>query len=101
MSAHLAAALGYAVWWVTAIGQQAIQDAIGPLLGIPPELSPVDIMCFGPPPKPSYERWKQRLDEIVNRGQSDSSHLMSDKDIESWIKTQRPKVMNGDESKTD
>ncbi len=102
MSAHLAAAaLGYAVWWVTAIGQQAIQEAIRPLLGIPPELSPIDIMCFGPPAKPSYKRWKKRLDEIVNWGQFDPSHLMSDEDIENWIKTQRHKVMYRDESKID
>lgn len=34
MSAHLAAAaLGYAVWWITAIGQEDIQKRIKPLLG--------------------------------------------------------------------
>ena len=39
MSAHLAAAaLGYNVWWVTAIGQEKAQKAIKPLLGIPGEL---------------------------------------------------------------
>ncbi|MBI1894475.1 MAG: nitroreductase family protein, partial [Candidatus Rokubacteria bacterium] len=55
MSAHLAAAaLGYAVWWVTAIGQEEIQREIKPLLGVPPELSVIDIMCFGPPLKPSH-----------------------------------------------
>ena len=36
MSAHLAAAaLGYNVWWVTAIGQEKAQAAMKPLLGIP------------------------------------------------------------------
>ena len=36
MSAHLAAAaLGYNVWWVTAIGQEKAQQAMKPLLGIP------------------------------------------------------------------
>ena len=36
MSAHLAAAaLGYNVWWVTAIGQENAQKALKPLLGIP------------------------------------------------------------------
>ena len=40
MSAHLAAAaLGYNVWWVTAIGQEKAQKAMKPLLGIPDELS--------------------------------------------------------------
>ena len=36
MAAHLAAAaLGYAVWWVTAIGQEEAQQAIRPLLDVP------------------------------------------------------------------
>src|SRR5206468_2169975 len=36
MSAHLAAAaLGYAVWWITAIGQEEIQSRVKPLLGLP------------------------------------------------------------------
>jgi nitroreductase len=48
MSAHLAAAaLGYNVWWVTAIGQAKAQAAMKPLLGIPDELAVLDIMCFG------------------------------------------------------
>ena len=34
MSAHLAAALGYQTWWVTAIGQEGAQKALKPLLGI-------------------------------------------------------------------
>ena len=55
MSAHLAAAaLGYNVWWVTAIGQEKAQKAMKPLLGIPDELAVLDIMCFGPPAKPPY-----------------------------------------------
>ena len=34
MCAHLAAAaLGYAVWWITAIGQEEIQSRVKPLLG--------------------------------------------------------------------
>ena len=49
MSAHLAAAaLGYNVWWVTAIGQEKAQAAIKPMLGIPDELSVLDIFLFGP-----------------------------------------------------
>ena len=51
-----AAALGYAVWWVTAIGQEELQDEFKPLLGVPDDLSIIDIMCFGPPLKPSYKR---------------------------------------------
>ena len=53
MSAHLAAsALGYAVWWITAIGQEDIQKKIRPLLGVPEELAIIDVMCFGPPLRP-------------------------------------------------
>ena len=56
MSAHLAAsALGYAVWWITAIGQEDIQRRMKPLLGVPEELSILDVMCFGPPARPSYK----------------------------------------------
>src|SRR5438445_527389 len=36
MSAHLAAAaLGYAVWWITAIGQEDLQKTNKPLRGVP------------------------------------------------------------------
>ena len=47
MSAHLAAALGYAVWWITAVGQEDIQKQVKPLLGIPDPLAVIDVMCFG------------------------------------------------------
>lgn len=67
MSAHLAAAaLGYNVWWVTAIGQEKAQRAMKPLLHIPDELSVLDIMCFGPSAKPPYKRWKKTLGDITN-----------------------------------
>ena len=62
MSAHLAAAaLGYQVWWVTAIGQERAQTAIRPLLGVPDELAIIDIMLFGVPAKPPYKRWKEAI----------------------------------------
>jgi 5,6-dimethylbenzimidazole synthase len=39
VSAHLAAAaLGYNVWWVTAIGREEAQNAMKPLLGIPNDM---------------------------------------------------------------
>ena len=54
MSAHLAAAaLGYAVWWITAIGQEEIQRQVKPLRGVPDALAIIDVMCFGRPLKPS------------------------------------------------
>ena len=102
MSAHLAAAaLGYAVWWVTAIGQEEIQEKIRPLLQIPDTVSPIDIMCFGHPLKPSYKRWKKRLDQIANWDHLNPDNVMSDEEIDLWIKTTRHKVMFKDESKID
>lgn len=102
MSAHLAAAaLGYSVWWVTAIGQDKAQAAMKPLLGIPAELSVLDIMCFGPPAKAPYKRWKKRLDEIVSWNRFDQAQAKTEAQIDEWIATQRQKVMYKDESNVD
>ncbi len=102
MSAHLAAAaLGYNVWWVTAIGQEKAQQAMKPLLGIPDALSVLDIMCFGPPAKPPYKRWKKNLDDIINWNRFDQSHFMSDAQIEEWIEKTRHKVMYRDAENVD
>jgi nitroreductase len=102
MSAHLAAAaLGYAVWWITAIGQEDIQKKIKPLLGVPDELAVIDVMCFGPPAKPSYKRWKKRLDQIMAWDRFEPANHMTLAQIDEWIKTTRHKVMYRDESKID
>lgn len=102
MSAHLAAAaLGYNVWWVTAIGQEAAQKAMKPLLGIPDELSVLDIMCFGPAARKPYKRWKKKLDEVVNWNRFDQTHFMTDAEIEDWIARTRHKVMYRDENNVD
>jgi 5,6-dimethylbenzimidazole synthase len=102
MSAHLAAAaLGYAVWWVTAIGQESIQQEFKPKLGVPDELSIIDIMCFGPPLKPSYKRWKRELNEIMSWDRFDPANFMTDEDIDDWIQTRRHKVMYKDASNID
>ncbi|HEY7041543.1 MAG TPA: nitroreductase family protein [Methylomirabilota bacterium] len=102
MSAHLAAAaLGYAVWWITAIGQDDIQKKVKPLLGIPETLSVIDVMCFGPPLKPSYKRWKKRLDQIMSWDRLDPTRVMTDGEIDEWVKTTRHKVMYRDESRVD
>jgi 5,6-dimethylbenzimidazole synthase len=102
MSAHLAAAaLGYNVWWVTAIGQAHAQQAMKPLLGIPDELAVLDIMCFGPPAKQPYKRWKKNLDEIVSWDRFDSSHLMTDAQIDEWVAKTRQKVMYRDAQNID
>lgn len=102
MAAHLAAAaLGYGVWWVTAIGQQAAQEAMKPLLGIPEPLSVLDIMCFGPPAKPPYKRWKKELAEISNWNRFDPRHFMSDAEIDEWIATRRHRIMYRDAANVD
>lgn len=102
MSAHLAAAaLGYAVWWITAIGQENIQKRVKPLLGVPDELTVIDIMCFGPPLKPSYKRWKKSLDRIMSWDRLNPANVMSDAEIDAWIKDTRHKVMYRDEAKID
>jgi 5,6-dimethylbenzimidazole synthase len=102
MAAHLAAAaLGYAVWWITAIGQEEIQKKVKPLLGMPEALDVIDVMCFGPPLKPSYKRWKKRLDQIMSWDRFNASNMMTDAEVDEWVKTQRHKVMYRDESKVD
>jgi 5,6-dimethylbenzimidazole synthase len=102
MSAHLAAAaLGYAVWWITAIGQDDIQKKIKPLLGVPEALSVIDVMCFGPPLKPSYKRWKKRLEQIMSWDRLDPASVMTDAQIDEWVKTTRHKVMYRDETRVD
>lgn len=102
MSAHLAAAaLGYNVWWVTAIGQQKAQEAMRPLLDVPDELSILDIMCFGPPLKEPYKRWKKSLDEIVHWDEFDRKKSPSDAELDAWIREKRHKVMYKDAAKID
>ena len=102
MSAHLAAAsLGYAVWWITAIGQEGIQTKMKPLLGVPDDLSIIDIMCFGPPLKPSYKRWKKSLDQIINWERFNPKNYMTIEQIDEWIANMRHKVMFQDETKID
>jgi nitroreductase len=102
MSAHLAAAaLGYNVWWITAIGQQKAQDAMRPLLKVPDELSILDIMCFGPPLKEIYKRWKKTPEEIINWDVFNQDNFLSDEDLDKWIKEKRHKVMYKDAAKID
>ncbi len=102
MSAHLAAAsLGYCVWWVTAIGQENAQKAMRPLLGIPDEISVLDIFLFGPPAQEPYKRWKKSMDEIASQGEFDPAQRLSRDDIREWIKKRRHKVMYRDASRID
>ena len=102
MSAHLAAAaLGYQVWWVTAIGQESAQAAMRPLLGVPDDLSIIDIMLFGVPAKPPYKRWKKTLPEIASFERFDMEAHQSLDQIDEWVRETRHKVMYRDEAKVD
>src|SRR5271170_1393130 len=102
MSAHLAAAaLGYAVWWITAIGQEDIQSKMRPLLGVPEGISIIDVMCFGPPFKPSYKRCKKILNHIMNWERFNPENYVTIEHIDEWIENTRHKVMYRDESKID
>ena len=102
MSAHLAAAaLGYNVWWVTAIGQASAQKAMKPLLGIPEELSVLDIMLFGKPAKAAYKRWKKTLAQIMSWEKFDPANHATLEEIDTWVKETRHKVMYRDETKVD
>ena len=102
MSAHLAAAaLGYNVWWVTAIGQESAQNALKPLLGIPDDLAVIDIFLFGPPAKPPYKRWKKTLPQIMHWDRFNMDNYMSVEQIDEWVREKRHHVMYKDESKID
>jgi len=102
MSAHLAAAaLGYNVWWVTAIGQEQAQAAMRPLLGIPDEISVLDIFLFGPPAARPYKRFRRAMGEIAHFDRYDASHFMSDAELDDWIRKRRHRVMYKDASRID
>jgi len=102
MSAHLAAAaLGYNVWWITAIGQENAQKALKPLLGIPDDLAVIDIFCFGPAAKAPYKRWKKDLGQIVSWDRFDMANHMTVEQIDAWIREKRSQAMYRDESKVD
>ncbi len=102
MLAHLAAAaLGYSVWWVSAIGQEEIQKEFKPILGVPDELSLIDIMCFGPPATPPYKRWKKSLDQIMNVDRFNAANFMTNEQVDEWVRNERARVMYRDESRID
>ena len=102
MSAHLAAAaLGYNVWWVTAIGQEEAQAAMRPLLDIPDEISVLDILLFGPADAKPYKRFRRPMQEIAHFDRYDRSQFISDEDLQDWIKTRRHKVMYKDATRVD
>ena len=72
-----------------------------PLLGIPGELSVLDIFCFGPPRKPVYKRWKKSAAEITHWDRFNPENFMSDEELDTWIRKKRHKVMYRDASNID
>lgn len=58
-------------------------------------------MCFDPPLKASYKRWKRRLDHIMNWDRFNPENFMTTEQIEGWIKTRRHNVMYRDETNVD
>jgi hypothetical protein len=72
-----------------------------PLLGIPEEISVLDIFLFGPPAAKPYKRWRRPLKEIVHYDRFDPSGVMTDAEMDDWIRTRRHRVMFKDASKID
>ena len=72
-----------------------------PLLDVPNDISIIDIMCFGPPAKAPYKRWKKTLNEIRGWNRFDHDAYMTEEAIDEWIRTTRHKVMYRDEAKID
>lgn len=83
------------------LGQEKAQTAIKPMLRIPEQLSVLDIFLFGPPAQTPYKRWRKPLAEIMNRDRLDSDHVMTDEDLDDWIKTRSHRVMYKNAAKID
>lgn len=98
ISAHLAAAvLGYNIWGVTVTAEEALM----PLLGMPPELTVRDIFLFGLRAQTSCKRWCKPLADIRNDNHFDPAHVKSDEELDEWIRIHRHGVMYNDASKID
>ena len=70
-------------------------------LGVPDELSIIDIMLFGVPAKAPYKRWKKTLPQIMSFDRFDMKNFMTIEQIEEWVREHRHKVMYRDEAKVD
>jgi 5,6-dimethylbenzimidazole synthase len=92
-AAHLAAAaLGFQSWWVSVLGQDEVQAAMHPLLGVPPDLSITDIMLFGRPLRLGPKRWKKRVDEIASWDRFDMANFRSLAQIDAWMEDVRARA---------
>ncbi len=81
-----AAALGYHSWWVSVLGQDDVQAAMHPLLGVPDDLTITDILLFGPPASPARPRWKKTVAEVLSFDRFDMGNFRSLEQIDAWMK---------------
>ena len=58
-------------------------------------------MCFGPPLKEPYKRWKKTPEEIIHWDVFDQNNFMTDEELDIWITKKRHKVMYKDAAKID
>jgi nitroreductase len=87
MAAHLAAtALGYQVWWVSALGQDETRDAAAAMLGVPPDLRITDFMVFGPSLLPPERRWKKAREQISSWDRFDMAGFRTVEQIDEWMR---------------
>ncbi len=86
MAAHLAAsALGFQTWWISVLGQEDTQATMHRLLGVPPDLTIIDIMAFGHAAGPVTRRWKKTVADISSWNQFDMANFRSVAQIDSWM----------------
>jgi hypothetical protein len=77
----------------TSIGQEAAQQALKPLLGIPEDLAVIDLMAFGVPARTPYKRWKKTLPQIMSWGRFNMANYMTVDEIDAWVREERHNVM--------
>jgi nitroreductase len=99
MAAHLAAtALGYHVWWVSALGQEAARAVVMQELGVPADLRVIDFMLFGPALSPPPRRWKKTREEIASWDRFDMNQFRNVEQIDAWMADVRGQMRVEDEA---
>jgi nitroreductase len=94
MAAQLAAtALGYQVWWVSALGQDEARAAIAAMLGVPGDLRITDFMLFGPSLLPAEPRWKKTRAQIASWDRFDMAGFRTVEQIDEWMRDLRRKAL--------
>ncbi len=94
MAAHLAAtALGYQVWWVSALGQEEVKNEVATMLGVPSDLRLTDFMLFGPSLLPPEHRWKKAREQISSWDRFDMGGFKTVEQIDEWMRDLRRKAL--------